>query len=61
MIGTDHQPICVSGNATITISGKTPVVNNKKSLMLETAAHTNFPPGVVVNHSCATPKQVECQ
>ena len=26
MIGTDHQPICVPGNATITVPGK---INNK--------------------------------
>ena len=39
MIGTDHQPICVSVNATITIPGKTSKVSNKKSYMLETAAH----------------------
>ena len=56
MIGTDHQPICVPGNATITVPGKISKVNNKESYMLETAAHANLPSGIVVNHSYDTPK-----
>ena len=56
MIGTDHQPICVPGNATITVPGKISKVNNKGSYMLETAAHANLPSGIVVNHSYDTPK-----
>ena len=55
MIGTDHQPICVPGNATITIPGKTSKIN-KGSYMLETAAHVNLPLGIVVNHSYDTSK-----
>ena len=56
MIGTDHQPICVPGNATITVPGKILKVNNKGSYMLETAAHANLPSGIVVNHSYDTLK-----
>ena len=56
MIGTDQQHICVPGNATITIPGKTSKINNKWSYMLETAAHANLPSGIVVNHSYDTPK-----
>ena len=56
IISTDHQPICVPGNATITILSKTSKINNKRSYMLETAAHANLPSDIVVNHSYDTPK-----
>ena len=56
MIGTDHQPICAPGNATITVPGKISKVNNKGSYMLKTAAHANLPSGIVVNCSYDTPK-----
>ena len=56
MIGTDHQPICVPGNATIMVPGKNLKINNKGSYMLEIAAHANLPSGIVVNHSNDTPK-----
>ena len=56
MIGSDHQPICVTGNAIINASRKTSDINNKQSYMLETAAHTDLPSGVVVNCSYGTPK-----
>ena len=56
MIGTDHQPICVPGNATFAVLGKTSKFNNKGSYMLETAAHANLPSGIVVNCSYDTPK-----
>ena len=42
MIGTDHQPICVPGNATITVLVKTSKINSKGSYMLENAAHANY-------------------
>ena len=29
MVGTDHQPICVPGNATIMVPGKISKINNK--------------------------------
>ena len=56
MIGTDHQPICVPGNATITVPGKISKENNKGTYMLETAAHANLLSGIVVNCSYDTPK-----
>ena len=56
MIGTHHQPICVPGNATITILGKSSKINSKRSYMLETAAHAFFPSGILVNHSYDIPK-----
>ena len=56
MIGTDHKPICVPGNATITVPGKILKINSKGSYMLETAAHVNLSSGIVVNHSYDTPK-----
>ena len=49
MIGTDHQPIFVPGNATITIQGKTSKINNKRSYMLEITVHANLPSGIEVN------------
>ena len=56
MVGTDHQPICVPGNVTITVPGKILKINNKGLYMLETAAHANYPSGIVVNCSYDTPK-----
>ena len=56
MIGTDYQPICVPGDATITILGKMSKINNKRSYILETAAHVNLPSGIVVNCHYDTPK-----
>ena len=55
MTGSDHQPICVPGNATIMVPGKILKINNKGSYMLETAAHANLPSGIVVNCSYDTP------
>ena len=56
IIASDHQLTCFPGNAMITIQGKTSNVKNKKSYMLETAAHSNLPSGVVVNCSYVTSK-----
>ena len=56
MVGTDHQPICVPGNATITVPGKISKINNKGSYILETPAHANLPSGIVINHSYDTLK-----
>ena len=56
VIGTDHQPICVPGNAKITILGKTTKIKNKRSYMLETVAHANLPSGIVVNDIYDTQK-----
>ena len=56
MIGSNHQPICVPGNATITVLGKISKINNKGSHMLKTAAYANLPSGIVVNCSYDTPK-----
>ena len=54
--GISNQPICVPGNATITVLGKLSKLVNKGLYMVELAAHNNLPSGVVVNHSYATPK-----
>ena len=51
IIGTDHQPICVPGNFTSYILGKTSKINSNRSYMVETAAHANWPSGIVVNCS----------
>ena len=56
MVGTDHQPMCVPGNAIIMVPGKILKISNKLSYMLETDAHANLPSGIVVNHSYDTPK-----
>ena len=55
-IGTDNQPICVSGDSTITVLGKLPKLVTKELYMVELAAHNNLPSGVVVNCSSVTPK-----
>ena len=56
MIGTDHQPTCVPGNATFTIPGKICKINSKRSYMLETATHANLPSGIVVYCCYDSPK-----
>ena len=56
MIDTEHQPICVPGNVTITVLGKISKINNKRSYMLGTATHANLPSGIIVNCSSDTPK-----
>ena len=56
MIGNDHQPICVPGNAMIMVPGNILKIINKGSYMLETAAHANLPSGIAVNCSYDTPK-----
>ena len=55
-IGTNHKPICVPGNSTITVPGKLSNLVTKESYMIELAAHNNLPSGVVVNCSYVTPK-----
>ena len=55
-IGTDNQPICVPGNATITVLGKLSKLVTRGSCMIELGAHNNLPSGVVMNHSYVTPK-----
>ena len=55
-IGINNQPICVSGNSTITVPGKLSKLVTKGSYKVELAAHNNLPSGVVVNHSYVTPK-----
>ena len=56
MVGIDHQSICVLGNATSIILGKTSRFSNKRSYMLETATHDYLPSGIIVNCSYDTPK-----
>ena len=56
MISTEHQPICITGNATITVPGKTSKITNKRLYMLGTAADANLSSGIVVNCSYDTPK-----
>ena len=55
-VGINNQPICVPGNATITVPGKLSKLVNKGSYMVELAVHNNLPSGAVVNCSYATPK-----
>ena len=55
-IGTDHQPICVPGNGTITLLDKLSKLVTKGSYMIELTAHNNLPFDAVVNCSYMTPK-----
>ena len=55
-IGVDKQPICVSGNSTITVPGKLLKLVKKGSYLVESAVYNNLPSGVVVNHNYATSK-----
>ena len=55
-IGVNNQPICVPGNATITVPGKLSKLVTKGPYMVELAAQNNLPYGVVVNCSYVTLK-----
>ena len=55
-IGFDHQPICIPGNATITVPGRTSKVITKKSYMPELAAYSNVLSGVMVYCNYVTQK-----
>ena len=48
-IGMDHQPISVPSGSTITIPGKTSKLAENKSYIVEMAANSNLPSGIVVS------------
>ena len=55
-IGMDKEPICIPGNAMLTISGNTSKIEKGQSYIVDQAAHHNLPHGLVVNSHCVTPK-----
>ena len=55
-IGTKQQPICISGNSTITILGHTNKLPPRIKCLVEQAEHHNLPLGIVINRCMAIPK-----
>ena len=55
-IGMDKEPICVPGNAMLTVPGNTSRIEKGQSYIVEQAVHHNLPPGMVVNSCYVTPK-----
>ena len=48
-IAVDKEPICASGNVTLTVLGKTSKINSSQSYCMEQVANNNLPNGLVVN------------
>ena len=52
----DKEPICILGNAMLTVAGNTSKIYKGQSYIDEQAVHHNLPHGMVVNSCCVTPK-----
>ena len=57
----DKEPICIPGNAMLTMPGNTSMIDKGQSYIVELAAHHNLPHGLVVNSCCVTPKARKVQ
>ena len=55
-IGIGKEPICIPGNAMLTVPGNTSKVEKGQSYIVEQVAHHNLPHGLVVNSCCVTAK-----
>ena len=55
-IGMDKEPICIPGNAMLTVPGNTSKIEKGQSYIVEQVAHHNLPHGLVVNSCCIKPK-----
>ena len=55
-IGMEREPICIPGNAMLTMPGNTSQIEKGQSYIVEQALHHNLPHGLVVNSCCVTPK-----
>ena len=53
-IGMDKEPICIPGNAMLTVPGYMSKIYKGWSYIVEQAVHHNLPHGLVVN-SCQRP------
>ena len=51
-IGMDKEPICIPGNAMLTVPGNTSKIYKGQSYIVEQAAHHNLPHIFVVNSCC---------
>ena len=55
-IGIGKEPICIPGNAMLTVPGNTSKIEKGWSYIVEQAAHHNLPHALVVNSCCIKPK-----
>ena len=55
-IGSEQNPVCVSGNSALTVLGQTNKIPSKLTCLVEQAQHHNLPPGIVINRCVATTK-----
>ena len=55
-IGMDKEPICIPGNAMLTVPGNTSKNYKGQSYIGEQAAHLNLPHDLVVNSCYVMPK-----
>ena len=56
IVGSKQEPLCISGNSTTTVPGviKTPL--HGATYLVEQAANSNLPFGIIVNRCLAHPK-----
>ena len=55
-IGMNKEPICIPGNAMLTVPGNTSKIETGQMYIVEQAVHHHLPHGLVVNSCCVTPK-----
>ena len=53
-IVVDREPICVPGNATLTVSRNASKINTSQLYIVEEVAHHDLQSGLVVNSCCIT-------
>ena len=56
-IGMVKEPICIPGNAMLTVPGNNSKIENGQLYIVQQAAHHNLPHGLVVNSCCDTKGQ----
>ena len=52
----DKEPICIPGNAMLTLPGNTSRIEKGQSYIVEQAVYHNLPNSLMVNSLCETPK-----
>ena len=55
-VSMDKEPICIPGNAMLTMLGNTSRIEKGQLYKVEQAMHHNLPHGLVVNSCCVTIK-----
>ena len=56
IVGSKQEPLCIPGNSTITVPGTTKRPLHAVTCLVEHAANSNLPFGIVVNKCLAHPK-----